>query len=157
MRSISRSLNAIALIGGAVLALFLFASPYMAHAQTAAQDNLRATIRAEITADPRSQSLSQAQINSMVDALAVQAQKQGVTADQLTYRATVPTAQTSAPAPSQCTGGFLCSVGAAFGFLGGDATIPVALFIVCVLFILIFSIMREMGHPHAQLPKRPTN
>ena len=126
--------------------------PLAASAQTAAQDSLRATIKAEITADPHTSTMTEAQINAMVDALAVQAQKQGVTANQLTNRPWTYSAPAATPSISQstCTAGFLCAFENAYGLLGGPLMIPIALFVICALFILIYGLMREMGHPHTQ-------
>jgi len=137
-----------------VIALALV--PLSTGAQTAAQDSLRATIKAEIMADPRSSGMSQAQINAMVDSLAVEAQKQGITAQDLTAPRPQVAQQQEAAAPpvtQACGAGFFCTIDEAFGFLGSDSTIPVVFFIICALFVLIFSIMREMGHPHAQFDK----
>lgn len=120
--------------------------PFFVHAQTAETDQLRATIKAEIMADPRSQSMSQAQIYSMVNALTIQAQQQGLTSAQLTYR---PEATGSGSTFSSCND-ISCSLASAFGLDGSFPIIPLALFVMAVLFILIYSLMREMGHPHAQ-------
>ncbi|HTR18623.1 MAG TPA: hypothetical protein VMH91_01420 [Candidatus Paceibacterota bacterium] len=126
------------------------ASAAFAYAQTTTDAQLRATIQAEVTADPRSQTMSQAQIQALVDSLTAQAQAQGLTASQLTYRAPTQTPETSLPAPSsQCTT-FSCSLARAFGLDGSVPIIPIALFVAAALFILLFSIMRELGHPHAQ-------
>jgi hypothetical protein len=145
-----------------LLLALLLAMPMLLHAQTSPADatssdaTLRATIENEIMADPRSQSMTSAQISAMVDALTQQAQKQGVTAQDLTYRPTIPgstnanTAETNA---ALCQN-FSCALSNAFGLDGSDPIIPLGLFIAAALFILIFSIMREAGHPHAQLKKR---
>lgn len=118
--------------------------PVAASAQTASQDQLRATIEQEITSDPRSQTMTQTQINGLVDALTTQAEKQGITASQLTYRPSV-----SASTFTPCTD-VSCSLSQAFGLDGSVPIIPIALFVAAALFILIYGIMREMGHPHAK-------
>jgi hypothetical protein len=123
------------------------AIPLLARAQTASTDQLRATIKAEIMADPRSKDLTQAQIYSMVNALTIQAQEQGLTASQITYRPGSPT--TSGSTLTACDD-FTCSLGNAFGLNGSIPIIPIALFVFAALFILIYGLMREMGHPHAQ-------
>jgi hypothetical protein len=119
-----------------------------AYAQTTAEDQLRATIKTEIMADPRSQTMTPAQINSLVDALTIQAQEQGLTSSQLTYRPGTqnPTGSSTLTPCSDIS----CSIGRAFGLDGSLPLIPIALFVVAALFILIYGIMREMGHPHTQ-------
>ncbi len=138
----------------AVTALFSLAS--VAHAQNAASDSLRATIKSEIMADPRSRTLTEAQIYTLVDSLAVQAMKQGTTAQNIAWRPYIPQQEQFVSGQTQSCGvDFLCTIDYAFGFLGGDYTIPVALLILCTLFIFIFSLMREHGHPHAQFANTP--
>ena len=121
-----------------------------AFAQTATDTQLRATIQAEVSADPRSQTMTQAQISALVDSLTSQAEAQGITASALTYRpaSTVPQTPPST-ASSQCTN-FSCAFINAFGLDGSIPIIPLVFFAAAVLFILIFSVMRDMGHPHAQ-------
>ncbi|HUO50671.1 MAG TPA: hypothetical protein VMU25_03885 [Candidatus Paceibacterota bacterium] len=141
--------------GIAIVCALSCALPLFAQAQTQAQDQLRATIKAEIMADPRSQSLSQAQIQSMVDTLASQAQKQGVTASQLTYRPAAPTTpsteNTQQQPTAQSCSDFMCAFSHAFGLDGSAPLIVGGLFITAILFIFLFSKLREMGHPHMQL------
>ena len=136
-------------LSAAIIASVLFFGQ-TTHAQTAGVDELRATIKAGIMADPRSQGLSQEQVQAMVNALSAEAIRQGITAQQLTERPVVPDATAVA---NECLGtpSYLCSINKALGFAGKDHTIPVALFIVAALFVLVFSLMREMGHPHAVL------
>jgi hypothetical protein len=144
-----------AMIGLACAVAFAF--PIFAHAQSAAQNQLRATIYSQIMADPRSQTMSQAQIYSLVNALTLQAESQGLTAAAITYRPQVPGSgtPTSGSTFGTCTD-ISCSLSYAFGLDGSIPIIPIALFVAAALFILIFGIMREMGHPHAQLPNRTT-
>lgn len=137
----------IAILCGMLLASALIFASH-AYAQTTSQDQLRATIKAEITADPRSKTMTQAQIDGLVDALTTQAQKQGLTVEQLTYRPG-ETAIPSSAAFTNCTD-ISCSLGQAFGLDGSVPIIPIALLVVAGLFILIYGIMREMGHPHAK-------
>lgn len=135
---------------GATLALLIL--PVALHAQTSSLDQLRATIKAEITADPRSQNMTPAQINALVDSLTTQAAKQGLTTSQLTYRPQVP--GESASTLSYCSS-FSCSLGQAFGLDGSIPFIPIALIVLAVLFIAIYSLMREFGHPHVTGVNRP--
>lgn len=123
------------------------AMPVIANAQTASQNQLRATIYAEITSDPRSKDLTKAQIYSIVNALTGEAQTQGLTTSQLTYAPESSTVQSSTLTP--CSD-ISCSISRAFGLDGTIPLIPIALFIMAALFILIYGLMREMGHPHAQ-------
>jgi hypothetical protein len=141
------------LIGLACAAAFVF--PVFAHAQSTSENQLRATIYSQIMADPRAQTMSQAQIYSMVNALTLQAQAQGLTASAITYRPEVPGSEgpTSGTTFGTCSD-ISCSLSSAFGLDGSIPVIPIALFVLAGLFILIFGIMREMGHPHAQLPTR---
>ena len=136
-----------AVLALALAALFMFSGATLAHAQNATQDQLRATIYAQITADPRSKTMTQAQIYALVNALADQAQKQNVTTDQLTSKpGEAPTPASTLTPCSDVT----CSVTRAFGLDGSFPIIPLALFILATLFILLYSLMRELGHPHAQ-------
>jgi hypothetical protein len=123
------------------------AMPFLVHAQTAENNQLRATITAEIMADPRSKDMTQAQIYSLVNALTLQAQEQGLTNSQLTYR---PGIQAGTGSTLSSCDGLSCSLAQAFGLDGSIPIIPIALFVLAALFILIYGIMREMGHPHAQ-------
>ena len=54
--------------------------PFLALAQ---EDTLHATIRADIVNDPRSSEMSSAEIDTLVNALAAQAQEQGIAQDYL--------------------------------------------------------------------------
>jgi hypothetical protein len=130
-----------------------FALPVLAHAQAAPDSQLRATIYAQITSDPRSQTMTQAQIYSMVNALTLQAEQQGLTASQITYRPQVAGAQAYGLTLTPCTD-VSCSISRAFGLDGSIPLIPIAFFVLAALFILIFGIMREMGHPHTQFMSR---
>ena len=129
--------------------LFLLFLPLAIHAQTAAQNQLRATIAAEIASDPRAQTMTQSQIYALVNLLTLGAQKQGITTSQLTYRPQTQTLAESSPAFVPCTD-ISCSLGRAFGLDGSIPIIPIALFVAAALFILIYGIMREMGHPHTK-------
>lgn len=62
---------------------FLFAAfiPLLVFAQT--DDSLRTKIRADIMSDPRSSEMSPAEIDGMVEALAGQAEEEGVAADYM--------------------------------------------------------------------------
>lgn len=119
----------------------------LAYAQTADENQLRSTIAAEIKADPRSKNMTQAQVYALVNALTQQAQQQNITNTQLTYRPQVPTGAT---AYFGACGNISCSLSSAFGLDGSLPIIPIALIVLAILFIAIYSVMRELGHPHAQ-------
>ncbi|MDR3570905.1 MAG: hypothetical protein P4L81_01760 [Candidatus Pacebacteria bacterium] len=143
--TLSRQMIGAVAIFAVLASIIMFANS--AHAQTASLDQLRATIKTEIMADPRSQTMSSAQINALVNALTTQAQKQGLTTAQLTYRPEVQSAPSTGV--TQCSD-LSCSLAQAFGLDGSLPIIPVALIVLAVLFIATYSVMREMGHPHAQ-------
>lgn len=62
------------------LLLVIAMLPLLAFAQ---EDQLRAAIRADIMSDPRSSEMAPAEIDAMVDALATQAEEQGVAQEYL--------------------------------------------------------------------------
>lgn len=106
------------------------ALPFLAHAQNASSE-LRSTIRAELLSDPRTSSLSQAQIDALVELLAGEAEKQGITSEDIQWRPQSSerfvATESAAPQASECAGGFLCTMTEAFGFIGADTTIPFTL------------------------------
>jgi hypothetical protein len=114
----------------AAAVLFLFSAtivPLIASAQTT--PDLSATIRAELLSDPRTSSLSAAQLDAMVSLLTQQAQAQGITAEDITWRPQTFSNADVAPvaAPESCAGNFTCVMDEAFGFIGPDILIPFAL------------------------------
>lgn len=136
----------------ALLALFSFV-PLVSHAQTATQDSLRASIRAAITADPRTSGMTQAQIDSLVNALALQASRQGVSSDQITWRPYAAGSVSASPSSgASCWGfpGYFCALDSALGFSGGDYWLPLLIFAAAAAFFVIVALMRHHGHPHAQ-------
>jgi hypothetical protein len=138
---------------GLTIAALLFITPFITHAQTSSQDQLRATIQAAITADPRSASMTQAQISAMVDALTVQANKQNVTASDIVWRPQALGPEVLIPVAPACWGfpTFFCTLDDAFGFSGTDQTIPLSLFAASAAFILVLGLMREHRHPTVAL------
>lgn len=107
-----------------------FLVPAAVYGQAASAD-LRATIRAELLSDPRTSSLSQAQIDTLVSLLADEAQKQGITSQDIQWRPQnnerFVAIESAAPEAAECAGGFLCIMSEAFGFIGADTTIPFTL------------------------------
>lgn len=140
-------LCALALCVSAILLPPRLASAQPASADSSAQaGDLRSTIRAELLSDPRTAGLLEADLEAMVEALANEAQKQGLTAHDITWRPA--SGQTSAAAASSC-GNIptpLCTLNQAFGFSGADPTLPVWLGIAVALLILLIGIMLELRH-----------
>jgi hypothetical protein len=135
-----------------VMAALLLLLPFASYAQSSVSSNLtvlQATIRAAILKDPRSASMSQAQIDAMVSALASQAQSQGVTAQDIAYNpgTPVPTITASYP-PEGCTdiSSSLCTLGQALGFDTPDKEVPIGLWITSGLLIGIIWLMRRNPH-----------
>ena len=83
-----------------VAAFIALALPLAALAQ---EDALHSTIRAGIMSDPRSAQLSQAEINTMVNALADQAQTQGTAQDYLNGQNSFEPAQSPVYEPPSMT------------------------------------------------------
>ncbi len=129
-------------------ALALFAAlvaPGAAFAQETPATDLQSTIRMEILSDPRSAGMTQAQIDAMVTALTVQAQKKGITAHDITWR---PQATTGYSGLGKCGSlpGALCAINESFGLSGADTTIPIWLGITSALLALIIGALLEMHH-----------
>ena len=114
-----------------------------------AQDDLTATIRAEILKDPRAAQIPQAQMDTMVAALAEAASKQGVTSSDITWRpAEVDPSLPYDETPCE----FFCYVNSIFGFGGGDYVIPLGLGVSSAILILIISMMLHRHHKHGVHP-----
>lgn len=110
------------------LGILVVFSPRISRAQTAPPSDLRSVIRAQLLSDPRTASLSSDQLDAMVSLLAQQAQKQGITAQDITWRPQAPAPASAPRAPAEsCAGNFTCVMDEAFGFIGPDTTIPFAL------------------------------
>jgi len=112
----------------AVVASVFMMFPLLSHAQTS-DTALSATIRAELMSDPRTASLSQAQVDEMVTILTQQAQAQGMTASDITRRPGDPETFGAGGAPQPvdtCEGTptLFCVFDTAYGFLGPDTSIP---------------------------------
>lgn len=142
-----------------VLVACLSALPLVTHAQTA-QDELHAAIMNSLLADPRTANIPPEQLRVLVDALALQAQAQSVTAADIlwhpdTFQQASGADQSSAEYFTGCAGGLsaLCPFSAAFGFAGSsfDPTIPLGLFASSGL---LFIILRRMIKLH-ETPAAP--
>lgn len=140
-----------------LMSLLFLITPFLIHAQTTDQSELRAVIRAAILKDSRSASLPPAQIETMVDALTARAQTQGVTPAAIAFRAgsvddtvvlpshtttqqTVVCADISSP---------LCALGYAVGFNNPDKSVPIGLWITSGILTIVIWRMQKMrleGH-----------
>ncbi|MDB5238650.1 MAG: hypothetical protein JWM46_920 [Candidatus Kaiserbacteria bacterium] len=129
----------------ALLACALFV-PVFARAQ---RTDLQSTIRAAIAADPRTQGMSSAQVDAMVDALSQKAQSQGMTPNDITWR---PVPDTNRSIPMSC-GAFptiLCTLSYSLGFIGTGSTIPAWLFFASLLMIILILLLRRQHFLHAR-------
>ncbi len=111
----------------------------------AQEDEMHATVRAAIMQDPRTQGMSQEQIDAMVNLLADHAQQQGVTPQDITWRP----ADTSATPVAACAGlpQFFCTFSEAFGFSGPYFFIALALGAsAAFLLFVIGMILHHRGH-----------
>lgn len=148
MRTLVSSFPRICLVTLVVLLTFV---PFLTHAQTSssASSELSSTIRAELLSDPRTSSLSEAQIETMVGLLAEEAQKQGITSQDIQWRPQnteqFVATQSAEQETTECAGGFLCIMSEAFGFIGYDTTIP---FFLGMSSMGLIWILAEMIHRH---------
>jgi len=131
----------------------LVSVPRIAHAQ----QDLNMTIRSAILADPRASSMTPAQIDALVTALAKQAQTQGVTAHDIAWRPQVagPSQFASASGADTCGSvpAFVCSLNQLLGFAGSNWWPPLALFTTLLLLVLITAVLIE--HARKRPPKMP--
>ena len=141
------------IVGAAVFCL-----PHLVRAQTAPPSDLRATIRAELLSDPRTSSLTSAQLNAMVDLLSQQAQKQGLSASDIEWHPTPPAPSDTTVVPAAtCNGSFTCEIDQAFGFVGSDTTIPFVLGAASMgLIWSIAEILHRRKYPHLFAPPAAT-
>ena len=133
--------------------------PLATRAQTnqTTQNDLRATIRAELLSDPRTSGLTQAQIDAMVDALTQEAQKQGVTSQDIQWRPQQVAEEESAPpVADSCEGTprFFCAFDMAFGFVGDNPGIAFMLGLASMGLIWLIAHILHHRHP-TLLPPPP--
>src|SRR3989338_4613889 len=126
----------------AALALCSLALTYAAHAQASSDSELRESVRAAILADPRSAQMSEADVDSMVAALAGEAEAQGVTSEDIAWR------PQDTPGEPASTCGFLCALNEAFGFDGSDLAIPVGLGVSSPLLLFLTGSILLHRHGH---------
>lgn len=115
-----------------------------------AQADLQATIRAALAGDPRTAGMTQVQIDSMVAALTQEAQQQGMTPQDVTWRPVVdsPTAQELDACGSMPA--FFCLLNTSFGLAGPDYVIPFLLGLTSLILIFIIAMLLERHH-HAHM------
>ena len=136
-----------------ILLALLVSVPFFVSAQNASSD-LRATIRAELLSDPRTSSLSEAQIDALVGLLADEAEKQGITSQDIQWRPEsserfVATESAAPQEAAECGGGFLCTMSEAFGFVGADTTIPFTLGAASMALVwLLAEMIHRRRHPY---------
>lgn len=140
-----------------VLATILVMAPVVVSAQVA-QDDLRNAIQASVLSDPRAQTIPPEQLKELVDALAVQAQEQNMTASDILWRPqqTGLVEEVSVkPVEVGCAQGwqgYLCQFNKAFGFVGGNYEVP--LFLLVVSGLLIAVVWELIVHHRKKLAKQ---
>lgn len=128
------------------LGMLLFSVALAVPFLVSAQEDLQASVRAAIMADPRTANLSEAQIEAMVATLSQHAQAQGVTPADIAWR---PAEDIQAQSSNVFCGSFpayLCTISASYGFLGPDYIWPLWLGISSLLLFLILQLRRHHGH-----------
>lgn len=129
----------------------LLTLPMLAYAQSS-EAELRAGIRAEILKDPRTASMSEAEIQAMVEVLAAGAEVEGIESSSFVAqsRSFAPTAAEEEPS---CGGMpvFLCHINQTFGFDGSNALMPIALLATSGLLAFL---LYELKH-YASIHRRP--
>ncbi|TSC63270.1 MAG: hypothetical protein Athens041674_266 [Parcubacteria group bacterium Athens0416_74] len=140
------SLNSIkiGLIISALVLMFSSAALGSVSAQTQ-DDSLKSTIRAAIQADPRSQGMTEAEIDAMVQALTHQAQSVGMTSEDIVWR---PTGEGAAGGDAPLCDGVLCGLNYAFGLDGSNYTIPIWLGACALMLMFIIAGILEYRHLH---------
>ena len=127
--------------------------PLISYAQSA---DLNSSIRAALFGDPRTSTMSPAQIDAMVAALSQRAQQQGLTPADITWQPIPPSGTTES---NSCAGfpAYLCTINDAFGFEGPDYFIPIWLAAAALLFLLINALQNHHGRPPniAAVPPAP--
>lgn len=116
---ISRKIASRIFVAGVLAIMCMFAAvfPGISSAQSSDSSALAATIRAAIEKDPRSATLPAAQIDSMVQALTIKAQEQGLTVQDIAYMPNgvgivIPTGSANTPViVDPCTESSACSMG----------------------------------------------
>jgi hypothetical protein len=141
------------IIAALVLAALL---PAVARAQATPPSDLRAIIRAELLSDPRTSSLTQQQLDAMVSLLSQEAQKRGLTAQDLTWHPQTfqgTGASQAAQQPQDCGSSWTCAAAAAWGFTGPDTIIPFSLGAASMALLwVIAEMLHRRKYPHLAAP-----
>jgi hypothetical protein len=136
----------------AVLLTACVVLPYISHAQ-AASDDLQAAIKAALLSDPRTSGLSQLEVEGIVGILADEAERRGITVEDLQWRpqnteGSFSTGGANEAVSDTCGASLLCAFNEAFGFVGPDQTIPYILGVASMGLIWIVAEMRHRRrHP----------
>lgn len=126
------------------MALVFASAPVVTFAQ--ATQDLSSTIRAELLSDPRTSSLSQQQLDALVQVLSQEAQRQGVTAEQILWRPQQAEAQQgNVVSELAACDSIACIADQAFGFIGPDTFIA---FLLGISAMGLIWILAEMIHRH---------
>ena len=160
MRDSSRHLFSRATYAGLAITTLLLLFPIVSlnaqglSAESSAQTgDLRATIETSLRSDPSSVSLSQEEFEQLVDALVEVAEKQGVSAEDITWQPEEPAfGEEGAVDVSNSCGrvpAVLCALNEVFGFSGGSF-VPLLLLFSSAALLLVLWAMLKMHHKHPQ-------
>ena len=107
------------------------------------ESELSATIRATLLSDPRSQDLSQEELNGLVEALVIEAEEEGITAEDIMWRPEEPDPEPIVEEPDACgrLPKLLCNLNEAFGFSSGNLVIPVLLLVSSTALLFVLGLM----------------
>jgi len=122
---------------------------------SAKDDDLTATVRGAILSDPRSETMSQTEVDAMVNALVEEARVKGVTAEDIVWWPEEEGLPGSAIEETDTCGRlpvFLCALNEAFGFSSDDLTMPLALFASSMVLLLVLSLMIKTHRSHPAPP-----
>jgi hypothetical protein len=140
-------------IAGLLALVIVLSVPFLAYAQSSNAE-LRAGIRAEIVKDPRTSSMSEAEIDAMVEALTAGAEAEGIESGSFSAQPSsfAPTAEPEASACGSMPA-FLCRINQTLGFDGSNALIPIALLAISgLLAFLLWELKRHsLTHGHEPL------
>ncbi|MBI5004084.1 hypothetical protein HZC00_03250 [Candidatus Kaiserbacteria bacterium] len=136
-----------------VLALLLITTPLYLNAQSdlSLRGDLNSTIKNALLSDPRSQSLSQEELDTLSITLTKNAQTQGMTAHDILWRPTLAhtvTVDEIAGPGSNCGNipTFLCGVNRSLGLAGSDVTIMVLLGVFVAIILAVTAGYFELQH-----------
>lgn len=139
----------VSLIASVLAMLFFNGTLGTVSAQTQ-DDALSSTIRAAIQADSRSQGMTEAEIDAMVQALTHQAQSVGMTSEDIVWR---PTGEAAVGGDVPLCDGVLCGLNYAFGLDGSNYTIPIWLGACALMLMFIIAGILEYRHLHHKKPE----